>query len=177
MNIFYGVIILNLEELDEQEGEEGVKDQKDNLEMQLRTELKSIRRDFERSRITKKQSKDRTAVEIEEMSIENMMAGEQADGPTEQQQPPSAKVKNIINICLTLLITINLALEFEGQSSDFAFFTDTVDIGLFLCCFCVIIFTVVVEIKADKKLSLPTTIDIVLFIIYGSSMVYEAATA
>ena len=52
--------------------------------------------------------------------------------------------KDILNICLTLLITINLALEFEGQSSDFAFLTDT---GLFLCCFCVLIFTIVIKIK------------------------------
>ena len=48
---------------------------------------------------------------------------------------------------LVIFITVNLALEFEGQSSTFAFITDAVDCGLFLCCFCVLTFTIVTEIK------------------------------
>ena len=52
-----------------------------------------------------------------------------------------------MNICLTVFITINLALEFEGQSSNFAFITDALDCGLSLCCFCVLIFTIVIDIK------------------------------
>ena len=87
------------------------------------------------------------------------------------------KIKDIVNICLTVLITINLALEFEGQSAYFAFLTDTVDCGLFLCCFCVLVFTIVTEIKCSSRLSLLTITDMVLFLIYGSGMVYEAATA
>ena len=57
------------------------------------------------------------------------------------------KARIVMNICLTVFITINLALEFEGQSSNFAFITDALDCGLFLCCFCVLIFTIVIDIK------------------------------
>ena len=57
------------------------------------------------------------------------------------------KARIVMNICLTVFITINLALEFEGQSSNFAFITDALDCGLSLCCFCVLIFTIVIDIK------------------------------
>ena len=66
--------------------------------------------------------------------------------PMEEEAPPCMKVKNILNICLVIFITVNLALEFEGQSSTFAFITDAVDCGLFLCCFCVLVFTIVIDI-------------------------------
>ena len=46
------------------------------------------------------------------------------------------------------------------------------DCGLFLCCFCVLIFTLATEIKHQSKLSLPTIADILLFLIYGSGMAY-----
>ena len=64
-----------------------------------------------------------------------------------EEIPSFMKVKNILNICLTIFITINLALEYEGQSSTFAFVTDAVDCGLFLCCFCVLIFAIVIDIQ------------------------------
>ena len=57
------------------------------------------------------------------------------------------KARIVMNICLTVFIAINLALEFEGQSSNFAFIIDALDCGLFLCCFCVLIFTIVIDIK------------------------------
>lgn len=178
MNIFYGVIILNLEELSEEREEKEKNSREENSEIELEMEMNNIRGALEQSRVTQKKKKETLVpVEIEELSIEQMVVGEQAETPTEEEEQPTMKVKNILNIALTLLITINLALEFEGQSSDFAFLTDAVDFGLFLCCFCVIIFTIVIEIKADKKLSLPTIIDIVLFVVYGSGMVYEAAIA
>ena len=73
------------------------------------------------------------AIEIDEVSIEHMAANE----PTkvEEEGPPCTKVRNVLNVCLTVLITVNLALEFEGQSTRFAFVTDSVDCALFLCCF------------------------------------------
>ena len=92
--------------------------------------------------------------------------------PMEEEAPPCTKVKNILNICLTIFITINLALEFEGQSSTFAFVTDAVDCGLFLCCFCVLVFAIVIDIKYHQKLTLPTIVDLLLFVVYGAGMVY-----
>ena len=115
-------------------------------------------------------------IEIDEVSIEHMITNEPTE-EGEEEVPPCTKVRNVLNVCLTVLITINLALEFEGQSADFAFLTDSVDCGLFLCCFFVLVFTIATEIKYGSKLSLPTIIDIVLFLIYGSGMVYEGATA
>ena len=85
------------------------------------------------------------AVEIDELSIEHMVTGEE-EGLLEEA-PPCVKVKNILNICLTIFITVNLALEFEGQPSNFAFITDAVNCGLFLCCLCVLALTIVTKIK------------------------------
>ena len=92
--------------------------------------------------------------------------------PMEEEAPPCTKVKNILNICLVIFITVNLALEFEGQSSSFAFITDAVDCGLFLCCFCVLVFAIVIDIKYHQKLTLPTIVDLLLFVVYGAGMVY-----
>ena len=59
-----------------------------------------------------------------------------------------------------------------AQSSSFAFATDAVDCGLFLCCFCVLVFAIVIDIKYHQKLTLPTIVDLLLFVVYGAGMVY-----
>ena len=46
------------------------------------------------------------------------------------------------------------------------------DCGLFLCCFCVLVFAIVIDIKYHQKLTLPTIVDLLLFVVYGVGMVY-----
>ena len=48
-------------------------------------------------------------VEIDEVSIEHMTANEPTE-EGEEEGPPCTKAKNILNVCLTVLITINLTL-------------------------------------------------------------------
>ena len=148
MNIFYGVIILNLEELSQQKQEKEAS-QEINSKTQLENELEDIRGELERSKTTttRRIKTMIAAVEVDELSIEQMVVSEPAATESEQSGPPCTKMKNILNICLTFLITINLTLEFEGQSADFAFLTDSVDCGLSLCCFCVLIFTIAIDIR------------------------------
>ena len=146
MNIFYGVIILNLQELAQgKEDTEGSQEAKS--EIKLEKELQNIRMELQHKATGKKARETIVVVEVCEMSIQNMVETEKEDEPTQQQEPSGSSIKDIMNICLTILITVNLALEFEGQSSNFAFITDAVDCGLFLCCFCVLTFTIVTEIK------------------------------
>ena len=52
-------------------------------------------------------------VEICKLSIQNMVETQREDEPT-QPEPFCANIKDIFNICLTILITVNLTLEFEG---------------------------------------------------------------
>ena len=48
-------------------------------------------------------------IEIDEVSIEHMITNEPTE-KGEEEVPPCTKVKNVLNVCLTVLITINLAL-------------------------------------------------------------------
>ena len=48
-------------------------------------------------------------IEIDEVSIEHMITNEPTE-EGEEEVPPCTKVKNVLNVCLTVLITINLAL-------------------------------------------------------------------
>ena len=52
-------------------------------------------------------------VEIYELFLQNMVETQREDEPT-QPEPFCANIKDIFNICLTILITVNLTLEFEG---------------------------------------------------------------
>ena len=86
------------------------------------------------------------SIKIGELSAQPIVTRIEGEAPLEDRQEFCMKAKNIMNACLSIFITINLALEFEGQSSTFAFITDAVDCGLFLCCFCVLVFTIVIDI-------------------------------
>ena len=75
MNIFYGVIILNLEELDQQKQEQVEKSQAGSEE-ELEVELENIREGLQQSRSTTKKKKEMlAAVEIDELSVEHMVVG------------------------------------------------------------------------------------------------------
>ena len=77
MNIFYGVIILNLEELDQQKQEQVEKSQAGSEE-ELEVELENIREGLQQSRSTTKKKKKKemlAAVEIDELSVEHMVVG------------------------------------------------------------------------------------------------------
>ena len=73
MNIFYGVIILNLEELDQQKEDiEG--SQAKNSETQLEKELRNIRMELQQHKVAGRKARETIAVvEICELSLQNMV--------------------------------------------------------------------------------------------------------
>ena len=86
MNIFYGVIILNLEELTQQKEQNERKSQGSDSQIKLENELHNIREQFERSRATARRFKGTiAAVEIDELSIEHMITIDKAENPTEDE--------------------------------------------------------------------------------------------
>ena len=83
-------------------------------------------------------------------------------------------VFNSLTICGSIAV---LCVDYEGQSQQFEFIIDCLDVGMFCCSVCSVIVNICLECKFQEKMEKVTIFDILVILICSVGMVYEAAVA
>ena len=83
----------------------------------------------------------------------------------------------IFNIFITALTTLNLALDFEGQSQNFRFIVDCIDFAFFTLAVLHLIITIILERKQEGELKKTTIMDIIIMTVCFAGVIYEGAIA
>ena len=86
-------------------------------------------------------------------------------------------LRDISNWLITLLSYLVLCIDYEGQSGQFEFVIDCVDVGMFLCSTITVVASVMLELRFREGLETATISDIVIMLVSLIGLAYEAAIA
>ena len=107
------------------------------------------------------------------VSIEQEIEAERKREDKEEELPRWWEFPNIFFVHLALLPLLHL----QGQSTEFDFVLDSVDMGASFGCVVVLSIKVILELKIRDKITSTTRIDAGITLIFFGGMVYEAIIA
>ena len=81
---------------------------------------------------------------------------------------------NFLVICGSILV---LCIDYEGQSQQFEFVVDCLDVAMFCCSICSVAPSIYLECKFQGKMEKVTIYDILVILVCSVGMVYEAVAA